>query len=158
MLLAAVLVVMVALTVLSMHSLHLHAGTASPQGSRASEASTAGDPAHATEHHATEHHAAGHDSARHHGAVAAVAGADVGMQGHDGGAAGDAGCATCPAGHLGLAITCLVALLLVLALVVRPGAWVLSAGHGGRAGPAPGLVHRILSRPPSLTVLCISRT
>lgn len=147
-LLAAALVVVVALAVLTMHSLHLHAGTVSPPSSHASAAPPGVGIAHP----------AGHSAAGHHGAAAAVVGADVGMQEHDGGAASGAGCATCPADHLGLAMTCLVALLLVVALVVRPRTWVLSAGHGMRTGPAPGLAHRILPCPPSLTVLCISRT
>jgi hypothetical protein len=157
-LLAALLVAAVVLAVLTMHSLHLHAGTASSPSSHASEASAAVGAADAAERPAEGHHAAKHHAVGHHGAATAVAGAGVGMQEHDGGAAGDAGCTTCPADHLGLAMTCLAALLLVLALVVRPRAWVLASGRGVRAGPAPGLLHRVLPRPPSLAVLCISRT
>jgi hypothetical protein len=167
-LLAALLAVAVVLAVLTMHSLHLHAGTAASPSSHASEASVSEASAAVGAAHAAGHSAAGHQAVGHHavenhgagkhGAGTGAAGAGVGMQEHDGGAAGDAGCTTCPADHLGLAMTCLVALLLVLALVVRPRAWVLSSGHGVRAGPARDLLHRVLPRPPSLTALCISRT
>jgi hypothetical protein len=170
-LLASLLAVAVVLAVLTMHSLHLHAGTASPPSSHTSGASvsevsdavgTVGG-AHAAGHsaaghQAAEHHAVGTHGAGTHGAGTAVAGAGVGMQEHDDGAAGDAGCTTCPADHLGLAMTCLVALLLGLALVVRPRTWVLSSVHGARGGPMPGRLLRVLPRPPTLTALCISRT
>lgn len=105
-----------------------------------------------------------------HGQSAVEAGSDVvqgasvhaahstgGSTAH-GGAAGDTDCEGCPAAHLGLAMTCLVALLLVLFVLAPPRLLRVSFGQRPRAGPMPGLVHPAVPRPPSLQVLCISRT
>ncbi len=69
------------------------------------------------------------------------------------------GCADCGGGtHLGMAMACVLALLLVLLVLVPPRllpGWMHTA-------PRPLLVERfidwLLSRAPSLHVLCISRT
>ncbi|VXC07141.1 conserved hypothetical protein [Citricoccus sp. K5] len=75
-----------------------------------------------------------------------------------GGATGGLDCEGCPAAHLGLAVTCLVALLLVLFVLTPPRLLRVSFGQRLRAGPRPGLAHSVVPRPPSLQVLCISRT
>ncbi|WP_313821587.1 DUF6153 family protein [Citricoccus sp.] len=75
-----------------------------------------------------------------------------------GGVAGDLDCEGCPAAHLGLAMTCLVALLLVLFVLTPPRLLRVSTGQRPRAGPVPGLVRHVVPRPPSLQELCISRT
>ena len=78
-----------------------------------------------------------------------------------GGTASDLGgtCADCGSGdHLGMAMACVLALLLILLILVPPR---LLRGWT-RTLPRPSLVarftDRMLSRAPSLHVLCISRT
>ncbi|MFB9072359.1 hypothetical protein ACFFX0_14595 [Citricoccus parietis] len=89
-------------------------------------------------------------------AAAAAAAATAATAG--GGATGDLDCEGCPAAHLGLAMTCLVALLLVLLVLTPPRLQRVSFGQRLRAGPKTGLAHPVVPRPPSLQVLCISRT
>jgi len=68
-------------------------------------------------------------------------------------------CADCGAGyHLGMAMACVLALLLVL-LVLTPPRLLLGWMHiQPRAYPQVRLTDRVLLRAPSLHVLCISRT
>lgn len=68
-------------------------------------------------------------------------------------------CADCGAGdHLGMAMACVLALLLVL-LVLMPPRLLPGWMHiQPRADPQVRLTDRVLLRAPSLHVLCISRT
>lgn len=131
--LGGLLVAAVALGLLAMHSLNLH-GTAAAHAPAAISVS-ASDAVGA--HHGT---AGAHESS---------------------GTASDVGgtCADCGGGdHLGMAMACVLALLLVLLILMPPQLlprWMLTA-------PRPLVVARIIdqlrSRAPSLHVLCISRT
>ncbi len=131
--LGGLLVAAVALGLLAMHSLNLH-GTAAAHAPAAISVS-ASDAVGA--HHAT---AGAHESS---------------------GTASDVGgtCADCGGGdHLGMAMACVLALLLVLLILMPPQLlprWMHTA-------PRPLLVARFIdqlrSRAPSLHVLCISRT
>lgn len=61
--------------------------------------------------------------------------------------------------HLGLAVACLVAVvLLALVLPARPRGILLRAGRETRAGPPAGVVRLTIPRPPDLAELCILRT
>lgn len=131
--LGGLLAAAVVLGLLAMHTLNLH-GTAAAHAPAAISVS-ASDAVGA--HHAT---AGAHESS---------------------GTASDVGgtCADCGGGdHLGMAMACVLALLLVLLILVPPRllpVWMHTA-------PRPPLVarfiDRLLPRAPSLHVLCISRT
>ncbi|MGX9349144.1 DUF6153 family protein [Microbacterium sp. KNMS] len=131
--LGGLLAAAVVLGLLAMHTLNMH-GTAAAHAPAAISVS-ASDAVGA--HHAT---AGAHESS---------------------GTASDVGgtCADCGGGdHLGMAMACVLALLLVLLILVPPRllpGWMHTA-------PRPPLVarfiDRLLPRAPSLHVLCISRT
>ena len=80
---------------------------------------------------------------------------------HAGTTATDEPCADCGNGHSTmLAMACVLALLVTVLLLVRPGAamrW-LSILPRPRSSVASALFTGPALRPPSLTVLCISRT
>jgi len=80
---------------------------------------------------------------------------------HAGTTATDEPCADCGSGHSDmLAMACVLALLATVLLLVRPGAvmrW-LSILPRPRPSRMAALFIRPALRPPSLTVLCISRT
>lgn len=80
---------------------------------------------------------------------------------HAGTTAADEACADCGSGHSNmLAMACVLALLATVLLLVRPGAvmgW-LSILPRPRPSVVSALFIRPALRPPSLTVLCISRT
>lgn len=131
--LGGLLVAAVVLGLLAMHTLNLH-GTPAAHAPAAISVSTS-DAVGA-----------------HHGAAGSH---------ESGGAASDLGgtCTDCGGGdHLGMAMACVLALLLVLLVLVPPRllpGWMHTV-------PRPLLVERfidrLLSRAPSLHVLCISRT
>lgn len=132
-LLGGLLVAAVVIGLLAMHTLNLHGTPAAHAPAAISASATGADEAH--------HLAAGmHES---------------------GGTASDLGpaCTDCGGSdHLGMALACVLALLLVLLVLVPPRllpGWMHIA-------PRPLLVarsiDRMLSRAPSLHVLCISRT
>ncbi|BDZ59304.1 MULTISPECIES: DUF6153 family protein [Micrococcales] len=131
--LGGLLVAAVVIGLLAMHTLNLH-GTAAAHAPAVISVSTS-DAVGA-----------------HHGAAGTH---------ESGGTASDLGgtCADCGAGtHLGMAMACVLALLLVLLILVPPRllpGWMHTA-------PRPLLVarsiDRLLPRAPSLHVLCISRT
>lgn len=157
---AGLLALLVALGFLAMHTMHGHevvAGSDVVQGASVKSG------------HAD--HAAGSPAMGHSGDGRTVSVAGVGMHHADGtagsttaaaaaggGATGDLDCEGCPAAHLGLAMTCLVALLLVLLVLTPPRLQRVSFGQRLRAGPKTGLAHPVVPRPPSLQALCISRT
>lgn len=154
---AGLLALLVALGFLAMHTMH---GQAVVAGS---------DVVQGTSVHAD--HAAGSPAMGHYGDGRAVSVAGVGMHladgtagsttaaaTGDGGVTGDLDCEGCPAAHLGLAMTCLVALLLVLFVLTPPRLQRVSFGQRPRAGPKAGPARQAAPRPPSLQVLCISRT
>lgn len=124
---------------LAMHTLNLH-GTPSAHA----PAAISGTVADSSETHQGVAH---HSSAGSHGFTSGTA--------HD---PGDS-CADCGGGtHLGMAMACVLALLLALLVLVPPRmlpGWMHTA-------PRPLVVERfidrLLSRAPSLHVLCISRT
>ncbi|WP_313818065.1 hypothetical protein [Citricoccus sp.] len=158
-LLGGLLAVLVVLGVLAMHTMQVQTAVAASdpaQGASAPAAHTTGSPGvvHSGDGDAAPvagvgmHHADG------------TAGTTGGSSTHGGaaGAAGDLDCEGCPAAHLGLAMTCLVALLLVLFVLTPPRLLRVSTGQRPRAGPLPGLVRHVVPRPPSLQELCISRT
>ena len=131
-LLAGLLVAAVIVGLLAMHTLNLH-GTPAAHAPAITVSATGTEGAH---------HSAGgvHES---------------------GGSAGDLGsaCTDCGSGdHLGMAMACVLALLLILLILVPPR---LLRGWT-RTLPRSSLVarftDRMLSRAPSLHVLCISRT
>lgn len=80
---------------------------------------------------------------------------------HSGTTATDEPCADCGSWHSNmLAMACVLALLATVLLLVRPGAvlrW-LSILPRPRSSVVAALFIRLVLRPPSLTVLCISRT
>lgn len=74
-------------------------------------------------------------------------------------AVGDTGCVDCGEHHEMLVMGCVLALLVTVLLLTRPARWWLVATLPARAGPAVLLVSpHPIARPPSLNVLCISRT
>lgn len=96
----------------------------------------------------------------HQTTVTASAAASAGDH-HAGATATDEPCADCASGHSDmLAIACVLALLATVLLLVRPGAVMRWLSILPR--PRPSLIAALFLgpalRPPSLTVLCISRT
>jgi hypothetical protein len=77
--------------------------------------------------------------------------------GHDAPPADD-GCPDCGGHEAMLAMACVLALLVVSLLFLLPRAGVRWGVVFGRAGPLMVAGRAALSRPPSLLVLCISRT
>ncbi|NUL45752.1 hypothetical protein F7P69_11190 [Cellulosimicrobium funkei] len=163
---AALLALLVALGFMAMHTMHtMHAthGQAAGPGADVVQGVSV--------HDGHPDHAAGSPARGHPGDGRAESAAGVGMHHSDGtasgmtetasaggGATGDLNCEGCPAAHLGLAMTCLVALLLVLFVLTPPRLLQVSFGQRLRAGPSAGLAHQVAPRPPSLQILCISRT
>ncbi|MCC2592501.1 DUF6153 family protein [Tessaracoccus sp. OS52] len=128
-LLASLSVIAVILGLLTMHTLNLHGTPAARGPSMLTISTTQGTPLGAGA--AEQHHQAGP-------AVAS--------------------CADCgtPGDHLGIAIACVLALVILLLVVPPPvllPAWMSGAG---RASPL-AVVTRLLNRAPSLHVLCVSR-
>lgn len=90
-------------------------------------------------------------------AAAAVSVEASAAHGHDAPTTDD-GCPDCGEHEAMLAMACVLALLVVSLLLLLPRASVTWVVPFGRAGP-PAVAGRVaLSRPPSLLVLCISRT
>ncbi|WP_277211646.1 DUF6153 family protein [Isoptericola croceus] len=132
-LLGGLLAVAIIVGLVAMHTLNVH-GTPAAHAS-AAVSILVPDAAH------------GHDAATH-------------QQVPGGTPAGHGGtCADCGAGdHLGMAMACVLALLLALLILIPPRlvpGWFHSPS---RAGSFRHLTDRVSSRAPSLHVLCISRT
>ena len=90
--------------------------------------------------------------------AAAVSAQETGAtHGHDGPPADD-GCPDCGGHEAMLAMACVLALLVVSLLFLLPRAGITWGVVFGRAGPLMVAGRAALSRPPSLLVLCISRT
>ena len=90
--------------------------------------------------------------------AAAVSVHEVGAaHGHDAPPADD-GCPDCGGHDAMLAMACVLALLVVSLLFLLPRAGISWGAVFGRAGPLMVAVQAALPRPPSLLVLCISRT
>lgn len=132
-LLGVLLVAAVIVGLLAMHTLNLHGTPAADTPSAMSMA--ASDPAPASPHAADGH---GSGSSQDERSMSC------------------AGCGTDD--HSGMAMMCVLALLLVLLLLVPPRVLRGGAGTVPRTAPAEILIARLLPRPPSLHVLCISRT
>lgn len=131
--LGVLLVAAVIVGLLAMHTLNLH-GTAAAEAP-ASMSMAASEPAHAS----------------HSPATAAASG--------DAQSERSVSCAGCSADdHSGMAMICVLALLLAMLLLIPPG--VLRRGPGTvlRTPLAEVVLARLAPRPPSLHVLCISRT
>ncbi len=97
-------------------------------------------------------------SAVHAEPVAAVSLQEVGAaHGHDAPPADD-GCPGCGGHDAMLAMACVLALLVVSLLFLLPRAGISWGVAFGRAGPLMAAVQAAIPRPPSLLVLCISRT
>jgi hypothetical protein len=77
--------------------------------------------------------------------------------GHDAPPADD-GCPDCGGHEAMLAMACVLALLVVSLMFLLPRAGISWGVVFGRAGPLMVVGRAVLSRPPSLFVLCISRT
>ncbi len=77
-----------------------------------------------------------------------------------GSAAADAGCATCSDDHGMAWMACVLALLVAVILLARPAGWWRQLIHALAQPTTPARTHGALHffKPPSLTVLCISRT
>lgn len=122
---------------LAMHALNLH-GTPSAHAPAAISVADSGEAHQGVAHHST---------AGSHGSASGTA--------HDPGGS----CSDCGGdGHLGMAMACVLALLLVLLVLVPPRllpGWMHTAS---RPLLVERFVDRLLSRAPSLHVLCISRT
>ncbi|MDJ1114109.1 DUF6153 family protein [Microbacterium dauci] len=96
----------------------------------------------------------------HQATVTTAAAAGAGDH-HSGATATDEPCADCGSGHSDmLAMACVLALLATVLLLIRPGAvrrWLSILPR-----PKPSVIAALTARPalppPSLTVLCISRT
>lgn len=103
-------------------------------------------------------HALSTPSAHAEPTAAAVSVAASGTaHGHDAPPADDA-CPGCGEHDAMLAMACVLALLVVSLLLLLPRASVTWGVPLGRAGPIAVAGRAALSRPPSLLVLCISRT
>lgn len=142
---AVLLVTAIIVGLLGMHTLNLHGTPAAD--APAAAAMSVGDTGAA---------------ASHHTAVPAGAASHTAAQAHPSGGptdTGDMSCAGCGTDeHAGMAMMCVLALLLALVLVFAPGvlrAWAASAFRSPLTG---ALTSRALPRAPSLHVLCISRT
>ena len=70
----------------------------------------------------------------------------------------DDGCGDCGDHHSMLTMACVLALLVVTLLLLVPGRGVSWMAALRRVGPFPLIWATTLSKPPSLLVLCISRT
>jgi hypothetical protein len=102
-------------------------------------------------------HALNHPTAHAEPAAAVSVQESGAAHGHDAPTT-DAGCPDCGGHDAMLAIACVLALLVVSLLFLLPRASVDWGGVVGRAGPLFVAGRAALSRPPSLLVLCISRT
>lgn len=115
---------------LAMHSLNTHGLSSHPGGSSAVHVASSEASLHQAEHHS--------------------------------GGAGDEEpvCADCGTGHGDMmAMACVLALLVAVLLLTRPSHLTGSLSQMHRVyGPSSGRQHRMLPRPPSLDILCISRT
>lgn len=122
---------------LAMHSMNTHAMTS---GHSDTVAVAHSDPFASGSHHTSDH------------AAAAAAG--------DPAAAVAADCTTCSSDHGMAWMACVLALLVAVVLLARPAAWWRSLGQlvALPAATAVTRVDRHTLSPPSLTVLCISRT
>lgn len=127
------LVAAVIVGLLGMHTLNLH-GTA------------AADTPAAVMTTDTESSSAHHGTAQAHPTGSPAGAADMSC----------AGCSTDD--HAGMAMMCVLALLLVLALLIAPGVLRSWSGTLLRSPLIEILTARFLPRAPSLHVLCISRT
>lgn len=135
-LLGGLLVAAVIAGLLAMHTFNLH-------GALPTREAVAAPLGHSGEiHQVTDSHGA------------AVAQAPTGGQTHD----PDASCASCGSGaHWGMAMTCVLALLLVIFDLLPPRRLPAWLHHPPRPLPRPPFTDRLLSRAPSLQVLCIIR-
>lgn len=149
---ARTLMLLIALTgavivgLLAMHSLNIHTAAAETSNTHSVPAENSNHPSVAAENSS-------------HPSVAAAASGTSTDDHHAGTAAADP-CADCGTGHSGvITMACVLALLatvLLLARPVRAQQWLAVLARSW--APAVGPLHTLGSRPPSLSVLCISRT